>query len=107
MRVAPIGALLALTCTPLYAPRQAHAEVAPMAATAPAGPESTTDTEAELPEPEPVTSTDEMDYLALADAPVFLPRSYLYWGSPVGAQNNRQALIFALEYALHLPASTT
>jgi hypothetical protein len=27
-------------------------------------------------------SDAEADYLALADAPIFLPRSYLYWGSP-------------------------
>ncbi|MFT3927356.1 MAG: hypothetical protein QM778_32780 [Myxococcales bacterium] len=47
--------------------------------------------------------TESMDYLALADAPVFLPRSYLYWGSPVGPKGDRQPLIFALEYALHLP----
>jgi hypothetical protein len=45
----------------------------------------------------------EMDYLALADAPVFLPRNYLYWGSPTGEKGHRQPLIFALEFALHLP----
>jgi hypothetical protein len=44
----------------------------------------------------------EADYLALADAPIFLPRSYLYWGTPVGPKFNRQDLVFALEYALHL-----
>jgi len=44
----------------------------------------------------------EGDYLALADAPIFLPRSYLYWGSPVGPAEQRQSLVFALEYALHL-----
>src|SRR4051812_24552764 len=32
----------------------------------------------------------ELDYLALADAPVFLPRSYLYWGSPTGPKGHRQ-----------------
>lgn len=45
----------------------------------------------------------EADYLALADAPVFLPRSYLYWGTPVGPEFARKELTFALEYALHLP----
>lgn len=38
------------------------------------------------------------------DAPVFLPRSYLYWGSPVGGDVAPEKLIFALEYAFHLPA---
>ena len=51
----------------------------------------------------PPTPTEDMDYLALADAPVFLPRSYLYWGSPTGPKGHRQPLIFALEFALHLP----
>lgn len=45
----------------------------------------------------------EPDYLALADAPVFLPRSYLYWGTPVGPKEHRRPLVFALQYALHLP----
>jgi hypothetical protein len=45
----------------------------------------------------------EPDYLALADAPVFLPRSYLYWGTPVGPREQREPLVFALSYALHLP----
>lgn len=45
----------------------------------------------------------EGDYLALADAPLFLPRSYLYWGTPVGPRGARQDLVFGLEYALHLP----
>jgi hypothetical protein len=45
----------------------------------------------------------EADYLALADAPIFLPRSYLYWGTAVGEKPNRVDLVFALEYALHLP----
>lgn len=49
-------------------------------------------------------SLEEPDYLALADAPAFLPRSYLYWGSPVGSKEHRAPLIFALSYALHLPA---
>lgn len=44
----------------------------------------------------------EADYLALADAPIFLPRSYLYWGTPVGPKGKREDLVFALEYALHL-----
>jgi len=44
----------------------------------------------------------EADYLALADAPLFLPRSYLYWGTPVGPKAQRVDLVFALEYALHL-----
>lgn len=47
---------------------------------------------------------EEPDYLALADAPAFLPRSYLFWGSPVGSKGERAPLIFALSYALHLPA---
>jgi hypothetical protein len=47
---------------------------------------------------------EEPDYLALADAPAFLPRSYLYWGSPVGSKEHPTDLIFALSYALHLPA---
>jgi hypothetical protein len=47
---------------------------------------------------------EEPDYVALADAPAFLPRSYLYWGSPVGPPEHRSSLIFALSYALHLPA---
>ena len=46
---------------------------------------------------------EEPDYLALADAPVFLPRSYLYWGTPVGPSEQREPLVFALSYALHLP----
>lgn len=46
----------------------------------------------------------EADYLALADAPIFLPRSYLYWGTPVPQRKPyRQSLVFALQYALHLP----
>jgi hypothetical protein len=49
-------------------------------------------------------SQEEPDYLALADAPAFLPRSYLYWGSPVGSKQHPSELIFALSYALHLPA---
>jgi len=44
----------------------------------------------------------EADYLALADAPIFLPRSYLYWGTPVGPEFASEDLVFALEYALHL-----
>ena len=44
----------------------------------------------------------EADYLALADAPLFLPRSYLYWGTPTGPRRQRVELVFALEYALHL-----
>jgi hypothetical protein len=46
---------------------------------------------------------EEADYLALADSPIFLPRSYLYWGSKVGSEGYRQKLVFGLEYALHLP----
>ena len=46
---------------------------------------------------------EDADYLALADAPLFLPRSYLYWGTPVGTRPRRKELVFALEYALHLP----
>ncbi|HEY6881494.1 MAG TPA: hypothetical protein VI299_25890 [Polyangiales bacterium] len=45
---------------------------------------------------------EEADYLALAEAPIFLPRSYLYWGTPVGPKYAREDLAFALEYALHL-----
>jgi hypothetical protein len=45
----------------------------------------------------------EPDYLPLADAPLFLPRNYLYWGSPVGPEGDRESLVFGLEYALHLP----
>ncbi len=45
----------------------------------------------------------ESDYLALADTPLFLPRNYLYWGTPVGPRGHREPLIFGLEYALHLP----
>lgn len=45
----------------------------------------------------------EADYLALADAPLFLPRNYLYWGTPVGSEPRKHSLVFALEYALHLP----
>jgi hypothetical protein len=45
----------------------------------------------------------EPDYLALADAPLFLPRNYLYWGTPVGPRGHRESLVFGLEYALHLP----
>lgn len=55
---------------------------------------------------EPAQATDpeqEPDYLALADAPVFLPHSYLYWGTPVGPREEREPLVFALSYALHLP----
>jgi hypothetical protein len=54
------------------------------------------------PEQEDKGFDEEADYLALADAPVFLPRSYLYWGTPVGPTYARQDLAFALEYALHL-----
>jgi hypothetical protein len=54
-------------------------------------------------DPEPEHRFDaEADYLALADTPLFLPRSYLYWGTPVGPKDKRQDLVFALEYALHL-----
>lgn len=45
----------------------------------------------------------EYSYSELADAPLFLPKSYLYWGTPVGDQRHRVPLVFALEYALHLP----
>lgn len=45
----------------------------------------------------------EPDYLALADAPLFLPRNYLYWGTPAGPEGHRESLVFGLEYALHLP----
>jgi hypothetical protein len=56
------------------------------------------------PQPEPTPpSAAEPDYLALADAPVFLPRSYLYWGTSVGPRAQRIPLVFALSYALHLP----
>ncbi len=53
-------------------------------------------------QPKPRDSDPEADYLALADAPIFLPRSYLYWGTPVGPKGLRQDMVFALEYALHL-----
>lgn len=53
-------------------------------------------------EPEPEGFDEEADYLALADAPIFLPRSYLYWGTPVGPKYAREDLAFGLEYALHL-----
>lgn len=69
---------------------------------APAYGEPARDGEAAAPEEEDGEEQDT-DYLALADAPVFLPRSYLYWGSPVGTGERRTALVFALEYALHLP----
>lgn len=49
------------------------------------------------------TETPEPDYLALADAPLFLPRNYLYWGTPVGPKGHRESLVFGLQYALHLP----
>jgi hypothetical protein len=52
---------------------------------------------------EAIEPEQEPDYLALADAPVFLPRSYLYWGTPVGPREQREPLVFALSYALHLP----
>ena len=45
----------------------------------------------------------DLDYLALADAPLFLPRNYLYWGTPSGSKGHHEPLIFGLEYALHLP----
>lgn len=45
----------------------------------------------------------EPDYLALADTPLFLPRNYFYWGTPVGPSGKRASLVFGLEYALHLP----
>jgi hypothetical protein len=54
------------------------------------------------PEQEDKGFDEEADYLALADAPVFLPRSYLYWGTPTGPRYAREDLTFALEYALHL-----
>jgi hypothetical protein len=56
------------------------------------------------PEQEDKGFDEEADYLALADAPVFLPRSYLYWGTPTGPKYAREDLTFALEYALHLSA---
>jgi hypothetical protein len=52
----------------------------------------------------PPGQEEEPDYLALADTPAFLPRSYMYWGSPVGSEDARAPLIFALSYALHLAA---
>lgn len=52
---------------------------------------------------EAIAPEQEPDYLALADAPVFLPRSYLYWGTPAGPPAERAPLVFALSYALHLP----
>jgi hypothetical protein len=80
--------------------------------------EARADTRGATPEPSPTEEAEasltaaqgqddkasdaEADYLALADAPIFLPRSYLYWGSPVGAGENQTPLVFALEYALHL-----
>jgi hypothetical protein len=57
----------------------------------------------EAPPQEDKAFDEEADYLALADAPIFLPRSYLYWGTPVGPKYARAELTFALEYALHLP----
>lgn len=78
-------AFVLLSLTALRAQAQAN--------TAPPGP----------PTPE-AQSEEEPDYLALADAPAFLPRSYLYWGSPVGSDEARAPLIFALSYALHLAA---
>jgi hypothetical protein len=47
-----------------------------------------------------IAPEQEPDYLALADAPVFLPRSYLYWGTPAGPPSERAPLVFALSYAL-------
>ena len=51
-----------------------------------------------------VHEEEETDYLALADTPAFLPRSYLYWGSAVGSKEHPARLAFGLSYALHLPA---
>lgn len=59
--------------------------------------------EPQQPEQEKKGFDEEADYLALADAPIFLPRSYLYWGTPVGPPEHRRPLVFALQYALHLP----
>jgi len=49
------------------------------------------------------TTLPEPDYVALADTPAFLPRNYFYWGMPVGPSGHREPLVFALDYALHLP----
>jgi hypothetical protein len=43
------------------------------------------------------------DFQALANAPEFLPRSYVYGSTPVGSAGHRATLVFAAEYALHLP----
>jgi hypothetical protein len=61
---------------------------------------------ADEPEPQAPSKEPESDYLALADAPVFLSRSYLYWGTDVGPPGKREPLVFALTYALHLPVYT-
>jgi len=53
--------------------------------------------------PSATTEEVEPDYLALADTPLFLPRNYLYWGTPVGPSGKRVPLVFGMEYALHLP----
>lgn len=42
-------------------------------------------------------------YEGFAAAPVFLPRSYLYWPSPSGQRGARQPLVMGVEYAFHLP----
>lgn len=45
----------------------------------------------------------EQGYLGLLESPAFAPRSYLYYGTPVGPDFARRHLLFALEYALNLP----
>lgn len=47
------------------------------------------------------------DALPFANAPEFLPRSYVYGSSKTGSRDHRQAIVFAAEYALHLPFVNT
>jgi hypothetical protein len=60
------------------------------------------------PEPNPgaglrLRENGEQGYLGLLESPAFAPRSYLYYGTPVGPDFARRHLLFALEYALNLP----
>jgi hypothetical protein len=47
------------------------------------------------------------DALPFANAPEFLPRSYVYWSSKTGSGSHEQSVVFAAEYALHLPFVNT
>jgi hypothetical protein len=73
----PLGALL--SCTPARAEPRVFPERAPWGA----------------------------DYLTFANAPEFLPRTYVYLSSKTGDRDHREWILFGAEYALHLPFINT